>query len=178
LHSEQTAAAEGTVGALRHDPMSMRPFIGYNAGDYFAHWLRIADEAPNKDALPRIFLVNWFRRDDKGRFLWPGFGDNIRVLDWITKRCAGEADGVATPIGILPPRNALNTSGLGISDADMDALLSVEHEKWYKEIERHRDALRACGDRVPDALWIENRRLQFALAADQHNKSRQASRHD
>lgn len=156
------------MGKLRHDPMAMRPFIGYNVGDYFAHWLRIGAQAPQQTALPRIFLVNWFRRDaDSGRYLWPGFGDNIRVLDWIAKRCANEAEGVDTPIGILPGRGALNTAGLDISDEDMDALFSIDQNQWFEEVERQRDALRTCGDQVPDALWIENRRLYMRLAAEQ-----------
>lgn len=163
MHSERTAAAEGVVGELRHDPMSMRPFIGYNVGDYFAHWLRIGERRGAR--LPRIFHVNWFRRDPQtGRFLWPGFGDNARVLEWILARCDGNANARETPIGRVPV--ALNLTGLSdAADVDVEALLAVDHDKWRDELERQRLCLIRCGDHVPDRVWLQWRAQQFRLNA-------------
>src|SRR5215472_16638172 len=122
--SEKTAAAEGTVGELRHDPFAMLPFCGYNMGDYFGHWLSIGQAAADPAALPRLFYVNWFRKDAAGRFVWPGFGENIRVLKWIVERLSGSAEAVPTPIGNLPAPGSLDLDGLEIGAADLDLLLT------------------------------------------------------
>ncbi|MDN5585428.1 MAG: phosphoenolpyruvate carboxykinase (GTP) [Brevibacterium sp.] len=133
LSSETTAAAAGTVGVVRRDPMAMLPFIGYNAGDYLQHWLDIGHAtAPSK--LPRIFLVNWFRRDTEGHFMWPGFGENSRVLKWAIERLEGTAGGIETPIGYVPTPGALDTAGLDVSDEDITAALAVDPGEWVKEI--------------------------------------------
>ena len=130
MASEKTAAAAGAVGELRFDPFAMLPFCGYNMGDYFAHWLddrRSADGAK----LPKIFYVNWFRKDDDGKFLWPGFGENSRVLEWVFRRCDGDAEAVETPIGLRARRAArIDTEGLDVSDEDMAELLAVDPEEW------------------------------------------------
>ena len=139
MSSEQTAAAEGAVGALRFDPFAMLPFCGYNMADYFQHWLSMGRTHGAK--LPRIFYVNWFRKDDDGRFLWPGFGDNSRVLDWIARRCAGEVEAVETPIGYLPRIEDLDTDGLEITDADLQRLLDVDMRQVAEELPQVRTHL-------------------------------------
>ncbi|MBP0460736.1 phosphoenolpyruvate carboxykinase (GTP) [Streptomyces bomunensis] len=156
--SEKTAAAEGKVGELRRDPFAMLPFCGYNMGDYMAHWLEVgADHDPAK--LPRIYYVNWFRKDGEGSFVWPGFGENSRVLKWIVERLDGTADGVESPIGILPTRDALDTDGLGLTDADLDLLLTVDREAWREEAGLIPAHLGTFGDHAPAALWDEYRAL-------------------
>ncbi|MBV9025058.1 MAG: phosphoenolpyruvate carboxykinase (GTP) [Streptomycetaceae bacterium] len=160
--SEKTAAAEGKVGELRRDPFAMLPFCGYNMGDYFAHWLtigRTAAERGDAAKLPKIYYVNWFRKDADGHFVWPGFGENCRVLKWIVERLNGEAKGVETPIGVLPMDDALDTQGLKIDKADLELLLSVDVEIWREEaalIPRH---LETFGDHTPKELWDEYRAL-------------------
>ena len=130
--SEGTAAAENKVGELRRDPFAMLPFCGYNMGDYFKHWLEMGAKAdPAK--LPRIFFVNWFRKDEKGKFVWPGYGENSRVLKWIVERLEGEAEAVTTAIGKLPVKGALDVSGLTLSEAQLDLLLTVDHDVWAEE---------------------------------------------
>src|SRR5690606_7480932 len=128
--SETTAAASGAVGVVRRDPMAMKPFCGYNFADYWGHWLSFADKS---DKLPKVFHVNWFRQDKDGKFMWPGFGENIRVLRWILDRCKGEGDAKETPIGNLPADGALDTSGLGVSDEVMAELLAVDPAAWRTE---------------------------------------------
>ncbi|WTL50682.1 phosphoenolpyruvate carboxykinase (GTP) [Streptomyces sp. NBC_01497] len=156
--SEKTAAAEGKVGELRRDPFAMLPFCGYNMGDYMGHWLEVAaDRDPAK--LPKIYYVNWFRKDEKGAFVWPGFGENSRVLKWIVERLDGSADGVASPIGTLPTRDALDVEGLGLSDADLDLLLTVDKEVWREEAALIPAHLGTFGDHAPSALWDEYRAL-------------------
>ncbi|MEM1331959.1 MAG: phosphoenolpyruvate carboxykinase (GTP), partial [Actinomycetota bacterium] len=125
MASEKTAAAEGTAGELRFDPMAMLPFCGYNYGDYFAHWLSMTEKSDESN-LPKIFFVNWFRRDEDGRFLWPGFGENSRVLKWVFERCDGESEAIQTPIGKLPPKSALDLDGMTVDEADLDTILSVD----------------------------------------------------
>jgi phosphoenolpyruvate carboxykinase (GTP) len=152
--SEKTAAAEGKVGELRRDPFAMLPFCGYNMGDYFAHWLRMGREHdPAK--LPAIYYVNWFRKDADGRFLWPGFGENGRVLKWIVERLRGEAEGVRTPIGVLPAPGALDTDGLGLAPADLDVLLGVDREVWREEAALIPPHLETFGSHTPPELWAE-----------------------
>ena len=152
--SESTAAAENTVGELRRDPFAMRPFCGYNMGDYFGHWLKIGAGA-DAAKLPRIFFVNWFRKDSAGRFVWPGFGDNSRVLKWIVDRLEGEADAVETPIGRVPTPGSLDTSGLGLSDEQLRLLLTVDPEVWREEAALIPPAYEKFGDRLPKDLWSE-----------------------
>jgi phosphoenolpyruvate carboxykinase (GTP) len=135
IASEKTAAAEGRVGELRHDPFAMLPFCGYNMGDYFGYWLKIGQTAPDPAKLPRLFYVNWFRKDATGRFVWPGFGENIRVLKWIIQRLSGDARATRTPIGYLPAPGSLDLDGLDISWADLDLLLTVDTQAWKLEAE-------------------------------------------
>jgi phosphoenolpyruvate carboxykinase (GTP) len=133
--SEKTAAAEGTVGELRRDPFAMLPFCGYNMGDYFGHWLRTGQSAdPAK--LPRIFYVNWFRKNASGKFVWPGFGENIRVLKWIIQRLSGDAAATDTPVGKLPAPGSLDLDGLDIAPEDLELLLTVDTEAWRREAEQ------------------------------------------
>jgi phosphoenolpyruvate carboxykinase (GTP) len=150
--SEKTAAAEGTVGELRHDPFAMLPFCGYNMGSYFAHWLKIGAGAdPAK--LPRIYYVNWFRKDATGRFVWPGFGENSRVLKWIVQRLNGEARAIQTPIGNLPAPGSLDVEGLDLSWADLALLLSVDTEAWKLEAENMPEFFRTFHRHLPARLW-------------------------
>ncbi|MGD0065151.1 MAG: phosphoenolpyruvate carboxykinase (GTP) [Streptosporangiaceae bacterium] len=150
--SEKTAAAEGTLGELRHDPFAMLPFCGYNMGDYFAHWLEIGRTA-EAEKLPRLFYVNWFRKDASGRFVWPGFGENSRVLKWIIQRLSDEAGAVDTPIGKLPAPGSLDLDGLKVSQADLDLLLTVDTQAWKAEVEQIPAFFRTFGDQLPGRLW-------------------------
>jgi phosphoenolpyruvate carboxykinase (GTP) len=161
--SETTAAAVGQVGQLRRDPMAMLPFCGYNMGDYFAHWLRIGAQAdPAK--LPRIFYVNWFRRDADGKFLWPGYGENSRVLKWIVERLSGAAAATDTPIGRLPADGALDLAGLDVSADAMSQLLDVDVDGWLAEVPLIREHFAQFGDRLPAVLDVEADRLEARLA--------------
>ena len=164
MASETTAAQQGAVGKLRFDPMAMLPFCGYHYGDYFAHWLRIGASA-DPSRLPQIFFVNWFRRDDDGRFLWPGFGENSRVLKWIFERIDGSADAVDTAIGRLPTPDALDTDGLDIDPADLGEILRVDTEGWSSAIEEIREHFARFGDRLPAELNDQVDRLESALNA-------------
>jgi phosphoenolpyruvate carboxykinase (GTP) len=151
IASEKTAAAEGTVGELRHDPFAMLPFCGYNMGDYFAYWLSLGHKHdPAK--LPRLFYVNWFRKDASGRFVWPGFGENIRVLKWIIGRLTGQAKAVATPIGYLPAPGSLDLDGLDVSWADLALLLTVDSEAWKLEAEHIPEHFQTFHRHLPDRL--------------------------
>jgi phosphoenolpyruvate carboxykinase (GTP) len=156
--SEKTAAAEGRVGELRRDPFAMLPFCGYNMGDYFGHWIGLG-KRHDPAKLPKIYYVNWFRKDADGRFLWPGFGENSRVLKWIVERLNGEAEGVKTPIGIVPAPGALDTDGLGLSRADLQLLLGVDPEVWREEAALIPAHLETFGDHTPPELWSEYRAL-------------------
>ena len=162
MASETTAAAAGAVGKLRFDPFAMLPFCGYNMADYFAHWLRLGREA-DAAKLPRIFYVNWFRRGGNGRFLWPGFGENSRVLAWIFRRCAGEAEAIGSPIGLLPGDGALSTEGLDVPEADMRELLAVDVEALKAELPQLREHLATFGDLLPAELSDHMRRLEQEL---------------
>ncbi|MEJ1087169.1 phosphoenolpyruvate carboxykinase (GTP) [Microbacterium sp. Mu-80] len=164
ISSERTAAAEGKVGELRRDPFAMLPFCGYNMGDYFAHWLKVG-RTLRFDRAPRIFQVNWFRRGEDGRFLWPGFGDNSRVIDWIIRRISGEVDAVDSPIGRLPRREDLNLDGLEISDADLDELFEVDVDAWQAEADSTEEFYSIFGDRLPSALRSELEALRYRLTA-------------
>ena len=163
MASETTAAQQGAVGKLRFDPMAMLPFCGYNYGDYFAHWLSMGTKADPSN-LPKIFFVNWFRRDEDGRFLWPGFGENSRVLKWVFDRVDGNSDVVETPIGLLPADGALDTSGLDIDTDDLEAILSVDVDGWKSAIPEIREHLSRFEPRLPDALPAAVDRLESALA--------------
>ncbi|GAA3508345.1 phosphoenolpyruvate carboxykinase (GTP) [Actinomadura keratinilytica] len=160
--SEKTAAAEGTVGELRRDPFAMLPFCGYNMGDYFGHWLKIG-RSTEPEKLPRIYYVNWFRKDADGKFIWPGFGENSRVLKWIVDRLNGRADAVKSPIGHLPTRESLDTEGLDLDDAALDTLLSVDREVWKQEADLVPAFFETFGDHLPKELWDEYRALKHRL---------------
>lgn len=164
ISSERTAAAEGTVGELRRDPFAMLPFCGYNMGDYFAHWLKVG-RTLRFDRAPRIFQVNWFRRGQDGRFLWPGFGDNSRVIDWIIRRISGEVGAVDSPIGRLPRREDLNLDGLEITDADLDELFDVNVDAWLAEADSTEEFYAIFGSRLPAALRSELDALRYRLNA-------------
>ena len=158
--SETTAAAAGKVGQLRRDPMAMLPFCGYHMGDYFAHYLEIGKRSSN---LPRIFYVNWFRQDDQGKFLWPGYGENSRVLKWIFERCDGKAHAVDTPIGRLPRANDLDTQGLKLAADNLAQLLNVDVAGWLEEVPRIREHFAKFGDRLPKGLSDEVNALEQRL---------------
>ena len=162
ISSERTAAAEGTVGELRRDPFAMLPFCGYNMADYFGHWLKVG-RGLRFDRAPRIFQVNWFRRGADGRFLWPGFGDNSRVVDWIIRRIAGDVPAVDSPIGRLPRVEDLNLDGLDIPAADLDELFSVDAEAWKTEADLTEEFYDTFGDKVPAALRAELASLRYRL---------------
>jgi phosphoenolpyruvate carboxykinase (GTP) len=161
--SEKTAAAEGTVGELRRDPFAMLPFCGYNMGDYFGHWLEVG-RATNHEKLPRIYYVNWFRKDAGGRFIWPGFGENSRVLKWIVERLNGRADAAKTPIGHVPTKAAFDTAGLDIDRADLDALLTVDPEVWKQEAALIPGFFETFGEHLPAELWDEYNALVNRLS--------------
>ena len=164
--SERTAAAAGIVGELRRDPMAMLPFCGYNMGDYFAHWLEMGK---NTDAskLPKIFYVNWFRKDADGGWLWPGFGENSRVLKWIVERVSGKSEAVETPIGYLPASGAIDTNGLDVTDEQMAELLNVDVEEWLNEIESIREHYARFEETLPEALSDELAALEARLREKQ-----------
>jgi phosphoenolpyruvate carboxykinase (GTP) len=164
MASETTAAAAGAVGKVRFDPMAMLPFCGYNMGDYFAHWLHIGESA-DADKLPKIFFVNWFRRGEDGRFLWPGFGENSRVLKWAFERVDGDAAAVETPIGLLPAPGALDLDGLDVPAEDVEELLSVDVEGWRAAIPQIEQHYAQFGDHLPDQLRDELASLEKRLAA-------------
>jgi phosphoenolpyruvate carboxykinase (GTP) len=155
LSSETTAAAVGQVGVVRRDPMAMLPFIGYDAASYMNHWLHIGKQAPDESKLPKIFQVNWFRRSEDGRFLWPGYGENSRVLKWIIERLEGTADAHDTPIGLVPYPAAIDTEGLHVPDADLAAALHVDTAEWRQEIPQIREWFTKCGPKLPAQLWAE-----------------------
>ncbi len=167
VSSETTAAATGAVGVLRHDPMAMKPFIGYNVGDYWAHWLEMGEKLGDK--APKIFNVNWFKQDENGNFIWPGFGDNMRVLDWIIKRCEGKVDAVETPIGYLPKKGDINLKGIEdeVTSEIEDKLLDVDVDLWKKEIAEMRryynDDIKAKGGKIPQALYDQLDKIEARL---------------
>jgi phosphoenolpyruvate carboxykinase (GTP) len=161
MASETTAAATGAVGVVRRDSMAMKPFCGYNFADYFAHWLSF-DKPGAK--LPKIFHVNWFRKGSDGKFLWPGFGDNLRVLEWILKRVNGQAHAVETPVGNLPEIADLNLDGLALDKARLDELLALDHAGWKHEFAEIGNYLDSYGERMPEALRSERQRIANALA--------------
>lgn len=161
--SEKTAAAAGAIGELRRDPMAMLPFCGYNMADYWQHWINIGQTANAK--LPKIYYVNWFRKDLEGQFVWPGFGENARVLEWIFERCAGRADAVETPIGHLPTLDALNFDGLDLTEDAIATLLRVDIQGWLAEIPLIESYYQQFGTNVPPALFDQLQRLSERLEA-------------
>ena len=161
MASETTAAAAGAVGVVRRDPMAMRPFVGYDMGDYWAHWLKMGTLIPNP---PKIFHVNWFRTDDDGNFIWPGFGDNMRVLMWILARCEDKVDANITPIGYVPHAEDINIEGLdGINVDTIRELLSVDTDSWLEDIKNIKEFYAQVGDRVPTAMYDELSALEARL---------------
>jgi len=163
MSSETTAAAEGRTGQVRFDPFAMLPFMGYNVGDYFAHWLRIGESAdPAK--LPRLYWVNWFRKDDDGNYIWPGFGENSRVLKWVSERLSGKADATETAIGLVPTLDALDRDGLDLDDSQMARLLAVDELSWEAETALIEEHYALVGDRLPPELLAQLVDLQTRLA--------------
>jgi len=165
LSSETTAAATGAVGVVRRDPMAMLPFIGYDAGDYLNHWIEIGKQH-SADALPRMFYVNWFRRDDTGAFLWPGFGENSRVLKWVIERIEGRAEAVETPIGHIPTPAALDTDGLSVTPERVEMALRFDPEEWRAEIPQIQEWFDRFGKTLPAQLWAELDGLKARLGVD------------
>jgi phosphoenolpyruvate carboxykinase (GTP) len=164
MASETTAAATGAVGVVRRDPMAMLPFCGYNMGDYWAHWLDVGKRAANP---PAIFQVNWFRTDDQGRYIWPGFGENMRVLRWVRDQVRsrnGTIDGRETPIGIVPTPQAIGTADLGLSATDADALFAVDRDDWLREAEDQQTFLQKFGDRLPPTIREQHQALENRLS--------------
>ena len=161
MASETTAAAAGAIGVVRRDPMAMRPFVGYDMGDYFAHWLEMGKRIPHA---PKIFHVNWFRADDEGHFIWPGFGDNMRVVMWILARCAGEVDAVETPIGYVPKPEDINIEGLdGVTVDTIKNLLTIDKNSWLEDVENIKAFYKQVGDRVPQEMYDELATLEANL---------------
>ena len=162
MSSEKTAAAFGNIGEVRFDPFAMLPFMGYNVGDYIAHWLDIGTAA-DPEKLPKLFWVNWFRKDENGKFLWPGYGENSRVLKWVIERVNGEAEAQDLPVGFVPTPDALDTSGLDLDAGDLDSLLSIDAESWMKEVELIRGHFDFIGERLPAEMNAELDGLQSRL---------------
>lgn len=160
MASEQTAAAEGKIGVVRRDPMAMLPFCGYNMGHYFNHWLNMGKKIKNP---PMIFHINWFRTNDQGKFLWPGFGENVRVLIWIAERIKGRGKAVETPIGHIPTPEALMLDGLSVSKENIDQLLAVNKDDWKAELQEHQAFLTTFGDDLPKGIWDQYHQLAKRL---------------
>jgi phosphoenolpyruvate carboxykinase (GTP) len=163
MASETTAAAGGQVGKLRFDPMAMLPFCGYNMADYFKHWLQVGTKT-DKEKLPQIFFVNWFRRDEEGNFMWPGYGENSRVLKWVFERLNGTATANKTAIGYLPTTDSLDTSGLDVKPTDLTELLSVDNPGWLEAVPQIRDHFATFGDRLPSELTTALNALESSLS--------------
>ncbi|WP_151083778.1 phosphoenolpyruvate carboxykinase (GTP) [Nocardioides cynanchi] len=162
LSSETTAAAVGAVGVVRRDPMAMLPFIGYHAGDYLNHWISMGKDN-DESKLPKIYYVNWFRRDDEGGFLWPGFGENSRVLKWVIERLEGTAAAVETPIGLVPAPGSLDIDGLDLTEDQVRQALAVDPEEWRSEVPQIREWFEKFGEQLPAVLWTELDALQVRL---------------
>jgi phosphoenolpyruvate carboxykinase (GTP) len=161
MASETTAAATGAVGVVRRDSMAMKPFAGYNFADYFAHWLSFDKPGAN---LPKVFQVNWFRKNEAGKFMWPGFGENLRVLEWMLKRVTGQVEAVDTAVGFLPKASDLNTEGLGLDQATLEQLVTIDREGWKAEMESIGEYLDTFGERTPHALKAERAKIAARLA--------------
>ena len=168
MGSETTAAAVGQQGIVRRDPFAMLPFAGYNMADYFSHWLEMGEKVGEKakaagNKLPGIYNVNWFRRDAEGNFVWPGFGQNMRVLEWIIDRCEGRAEAVETPIGFVPTYEQLNWTGLDFSKEQFETVTAQDKEQWIKELESHTELFNKLGERLPAALKARQAALLEAV---------------
>jgi phosphoenolpyruvate carboxykinase (GTP) len=161
MASERTAAQYGKQGEIRRDPMAMLPFCGFNMGDYFRHWLQMGQQMTRP---PKVFHVNWFRTDESGDFLWPGYGENLRVLEWILDRCRGEADAVPTPIGNVPTVSSLDLSGLDLPSGVVEELLHVDRHQWLAEADGVEEFFQKFGDRLPHALVDELASLRRRLS--------------
>jgi phosphoenolpyruvate carboxykinase (GTP) len=165
MGSEITAAAiSANIGQVRRDPFAMLPFCGYHIGDYLTHWLELGHKT-DADKLPRIFYVNWFRKSADGKWLWPGFGENSRVLKWVFERISGKADAVKTAIGYMPTVDAIDTAGLDVHEDDMRELLKINKDEWLKEVESIREGYTMYGDKLPSALAVQLDALQARLQA-------------
>ena len=162
MASETTAAAAGAVGVVRRDPMAMLPFCGYNMGDYWQHWLDMGQKIAHQ---PKIFNVNWFRTDDEGHFLWPGFGDNLRVLEWIMKRCFDEVGAVESPIGWLPRPEDIDLEDSGVDLATLQSLLSVDRDLWKEDVASVKEFYGKFGDKLPAELSRQLETLEQNLDA-------------
>lgn len=169
MASEMTAAAEGKLGQVRRDPMAMLPFIGYNAADYFKHWLDIA-KTPNAK-MPNIFHVNWFRTDENGKFIWPGFGENMRVLEWIFNQSTGKSKAIKTAIGLMPTAESLNLSGLNIAEDKLNQILGLNKQDWVAEVESQKEFLTKMGSRLPKEIWDEYEALKSRVESIWTNSS-------
>ena len=165
MSSEKTAAAAGTLGEVRFDPFAMLPFCGYNVGEYFSHWLSIGEHATHAPKLPRLYWVNWFQKDEDGKFMWPGFGDNSRVVKWIIDRLEGNVDAVDTPIGRVPHPEDLDVSGLGLDPATVERLVTFDVDAWRREVDLIEDHYAFVGERLPAELRDELRDLEKNLDA-------------
>jgi phosphoenolpyruvate carboxykinase (GTP) len=163
ISSEMTAAAAGKVGELRRDPFAMLPFCGYHIADYFRHWLSF-EKKTDQSKLPKIFYVNWFRKTEDGKWLWPGYGENSRVLKWIFERTEGSENAATTPIGFVPSLNGIDTSGLSIPRENMAELLKVDVNEWKKEIDSIQEHYAKFGERMPKMLWDELKALEMRLS--------------
>jgi phosphoenolpyruvate carboxykinase (GTP) len=163
MSSEKTAAAAGAVGDVRFDPFAMLPFMGYNVGDYMAHWLSIG-RSTDAAKLPKLFWVNWFRKDSDGSFMWPGYGENSRVLKWVVERIEGSGEAADTPIGRVPTPAAIDRSGLDLADDEMTAILAVDAEAWRGEVQLIEEHFDFIGERLPAELRDELRDLEKRLA--------------
>ena len=160
MASETTAASNGQIGVIRRDPMAMLPFCGYNIGDYFDHWLKMGEKIKDK---PKVFNVNWFRMDDDGNFVWPGFGDNLRVLLWILERCENKVDAIKTPIGYLPKKQDIDIEGIEVTNEIMEDILSINHELWESELEHIKEFYDTVGDKMPKTLWEQFEKIKQEL---------------
>jgi phosphoenolpyruvate carboxykinase (GTP) len=165
LNVETTAAAEGVVGILKRDPMAMIPFCGYNMGDYFQHWLSFGEKSSK---LPRIFQVNWFRTGNDKKFLWPGYGENLRVLKWITDRAKGKGNAIKTPIGYVPPPESIDVEGLDLPNGTMEELLWVDVDGWLEELVSAESFFKCFGERFPERLWREYHNLVSRLEKERN----------
>jgi phosphoenolpyruvate carboxykinase (GTP) len=163
MASETTAAATGNVGVVRRDPMAMLPFCGYNMADYYRHWLEMGKRIPHP---PKVFHVNWFRRGADGNFLWPGYGENVRVLKWILERVEGRGGAEESPVGYVPTQNALTLDGLNISAKAIEELLRVKPEDWEDDLADSKQFLQKFGDRLPEEIREEHEKLSRRLSTE------------